>query len=565
MLINLRAYPSGTDQRFTMLILTAGAQAWIVGGWYSKFLPHSFTGQNESYAALAFSACIFLLAYIAYLAHPALTIRLEKLREANAEPILPIKKLIEHLARTVGCAPPIVMMSSSFSRQSAKVFGVRKRKYLKMDAGLAIVYARAPEKFEAIILHEIEHINNRDIFKGYYARCLFWTSLIIVLPMIIYRGMTYAFQFIELYPGIMAYFYAGNYRWFLKWHLLNIPPFLFNVAPFVFIQAVLLAEYCAILRSREHYADWGASIRGAKAALITMFENGGRSKKNKKPTLFRNHPDAMARAEFVHNPGRRAFEISGLDAFLNAYIFYTLMEIALLMVDLIPTTTGSRLSDLAAGGSAQNSFLLAAPILSAAMVYATLNWSRMIQKFSAGEWLRKASWSSTLKRFFYLCWTSSLGVFAGELFWPERIIGSPDLDDLKDSMLDALIFLPSILISAYFVFITTRFGIARSEGNKPPKSLFIIGHVVGWLGLNIGLSISMGFKSDQDVDALFMSWGVPFVQVVAIGILDCVVAILLMLLLLKLLLRKRHRVSPEAIAPAWLILESGPDDSQDVM
>jgi len=564
MSINLRAYPSGTDQRFTLLILTAGAQAWIVGGWYSTFLPYSFLRQNESYAALSFSACIFILAYIAYLTHPALTIRLEQLKQMNAEHLLHIKQLIDHLATTVGCTQPIVMISSNFNRQSAKVFGTRNRKYLKIDAGLVIVYARAPEKFAAIILHELEHIKNRDIFKGYYARCLFWTSLIIVLPMIIYRGMSFALKFVEFYPGIMVHFNAGNYVWFMEWHVLNIPPFLFNVAPFVFIQTVLLVEYCAILRSREHYADWGASTQGAKAALINMFESGNRFKNKKKFTLFRNHPDAMARADFVHNPGRRAFEISGLDAFLNAYIFYTLMEIALLMADLIPSKTGSRLSDLAAGGIAQNSFLLAAPILLAAMVYATLNWSRMIQKFSAGEWLRQASWSSTLKRFIYLCWASSLGVFAGELFWPERIIGNPDLDDLKDSIFDALVFLPGIIISAYFVFITTRFGIARSEGKKPPRSLFIIGHVVGWLGSNIGLSMGMGFKEDQDVDAVFMSWGIPFVRAMALGMLEAVVAILLMLLLLKLLLRKRHKVSPEAIAPAWLILESGNDGIQDV-
>ncbi|MNE03484.1 M48 family peptidase [compost metagenome] len=552
--LNPDAYPSGTNQRFSVFILTAGAQAWILGDWYANFLPSPFSLINDVYVSVFVSAYVYVLAYLLYLLHPRAIIKKEGLKEIEGNSTSSVQDTVNKLAEIMGCQAPKIFVSENYRRQAAKVFGVGRQKILKMDGGFTLMRARDPETFKAIILHELAHIKNGDIFKGYYSRCLFWVALIATMPIILYRGISYIVLFIDVYPEMLVHLNAGNYKWFILWHFQNIPRFFSSIAPFLFMQLILTIEYCSILRAREHHADWTASVHGVRDTLISIFENSRKPSKKSGFYFFRKHPSFAKRAAFILHPEKTSFEVSGLDAFLTSYAVYTTFQISMLVAELFFAAVGGQRPIGADWSDKLSSLLVVTPILSAGIIYAAIIWSKMVQKFSAGEWLRKSDWGTIIKHFIHISFFSALGVLAGELFWPEQHYSAMTEAELLESFKNTLFFLPAMLISAYFVFISTMFGISRSEGKQSPTSLFIIGHIIAILGFNIGVSFSLSFTSDQEIADTLESLGIPLLPLIISGIVQNLIYIAVMFGLLRLFLRRRSKVSPEAFAPAWLLV-----------
>ncbi|WP_097303255.1 M48 family metalloprotease [Pseudomonas chlororaphis] len=546
--LNPDAYPSATNHRFSVFIITVGAQAWILGDWYANFLPPPFNAIEDVYISVLVCAYSYLMAYLIYLLHPGIIIKKEKLTELSPVAHPQLYSTLEKLAKVTGCQTPRIFGSENFRRQSAKVFGLGHQKVLKLDGGLILMRTRAPNKFEAILLHELAHIKYRDIFKGYYARCLFWVAFVATLPIIIFRGTSYIIQFINIYPTMLAHLEAGNYKWFGLWHLQNIPYFLSSIAPFLFMQLILTLEYCAILKAREHHADWAASVHGARGTLLSIFESTQTFSKNKISDLFNKHPRPAMRASFISHPEKAAFEITRLDAFLTSYTLCTIFQIIVLTTELISAVLGTDWLD------SYSSLLIAAPLLTIGGAYAVIIWSRMIQKFSMGEWLAKSQWKAKVLHFTQLHFYATLGTFAGAVFWPEQFYSAVTLSDLADSFKDMLIFLPALLASAYFSLIFTLFGIPRSEGNSKPKSLFIIGHLISLCGFNLGMLYSIYLHRTPDINEKFEALGMPLLPITLSGIAQSLIYLGLLFGLFKLLMRRRSKVSPEVLAPAWLLI-----------
>ena len=509
-------------------------------------MKYPLSSIDDVYVSVVFSALIFLLAYVFYVFHAKLIVWQEGLTEAKEEEFAALRSKVDELADRMGCRRPRIFLSNNYRRQAAKVLGFRRRKLLKLDSGLLLVRLRAPEKFEAIVLHELAHIKNGDIFKGYYSRCLFWVSLVAALPYILYRGYTYIVLFVGLYPGMLKHLEAGNYKWFSLWHLQNIPSFLSNVAPFVFMQIILVIEYCAILRVREHHADWTASVHGARDTLISILEGGREYAGRFSLKIFRRHPCLSERADFIRRPEYFAFRMSNLDVFLASYTFYTLVHVSILVADFFSEVFNvSSINDVENIGPV----LLVMLIATLGILYASIGWSGMIQKYSAGEWLRKSGWRSIFRRGIQVFLVSMFGVFAGTVFWPENLSGVWSVVEVKESILDSLVFLSGLLISACVVFFFTRFWISRSEGKEPPKSLFLISNVVGFVALSVGVATAF-VALDNDVKEVV---GMPLVSLLMVSVLEAVVVFLLMFALSWFFLRKRTRIPSEAIAPSWLL------------
>lgn len=546
--LNPDAFPSATNHRFSVFIVTVGAQAWILGDWYAKFLPPPFNAIEDVYISVLLCAYSYLMAYLIYLLHPGVIIKKEKLTELSPVAHHQIYSTLEKLAKLTGCPTPKIFGSGNFRRQSAKVFGLGHQKVLKLDGGFIRLMTQAPDKAEAILLHELAHIKYRDIFKGYYARCLFWVAFVATLPIIIFRGVGYIIQFINIYPEMLAHLDAGNYKWFIVWHLQNIPYFLSSIAPFLFMQLILTLEYCTILRAREHHADWAASIHGARETLLSIFDSAQTPPKNKTYNLFNKHPTPAQRASFITHPEKAAFEITRLDSFLTAYALCTTFQAVILTTELISTALGQDWLEN------YSSLLIATPFLTIGGAYAVIIWSRAIQKFSTGEWLAKNQWKARVINFTGMYFYAALGAFAGVVFWPEQFYSAFTLSDLADSFKGTLVFLPALLASAYFSLIFTLFGIPRSEGNSKPKSLFIIGHLISLFGFNLGMLYSVYLQSTPEITDIFEKLGMPLLPTTLSGIAQSLIYLGLLFGLFKLLMRRRSKVSSEALAPAWLLI-----------
>lgn len=535
-------------------MLTAGAQAWILGDWYANILPPPLSSIEDVYVSVFVTAYVYLLAYLLYLIHPRSIIKKEGLTEISQSTPSPARDTVNKLANVMGCHAPRFFASENYRRQSAKVFGLGSEKILKVDGGLSLMSVRDPKKFEAIILHELAHIKNHDIFKGYYARCLFWVALAATVPVITFRGISYIIQVIEIYPGILVHLDAGNYKWFALWHLQNIPRLIVNIGPFLFMQLVLTIEYCSILRAREHHADWTASIHGAREALISIFESNGAPTKRTGWSIFKKHPTLSQRAKFILHPEKNAFKITGLDSFLTAYAVYTTFQTILLVMELFSTLIGGQTSERSNWLTDWTSVLTVIPVMLAGTIYAIILWSRMIQKFTVGEWLNKSNWSAIIKHASPIAGYSVLGIFAGDLFWPEQLYKAVTFTALLESFHNTLIFLPALLTSAYFVMIATLYGISRSEGQRKPKSLFIISHIIGFYGFNIGIAYAIYQLRTPDTTKTFESLGTELLPLTIIGIIESLVFIAILFGLLKLFMRRRKRVPLDALAPAWLLI-----------
>ncbi|MFJ3447308.1 M48 family metalloprotease [Pseudomonas sichuanensis] len=546
--LNPDAFPSATNQRFSVFILTVGAQAWILGDWYANFLPPPFNAIEDVYISALACTYSFFMAYLIYLLHPKMITRREKLTELCSNTHPQIYRTLEKLAQITGCQTPRVLRSENFRRQSAKVFGIGKNKILKLDGGLILLRARDPDKFEAIILHELAHIKYRDIFKGYYARCLFWVAFIATIPIILFRGIGYIIQFINIYPQMLIHLDTGNYKWFALWHLQNIPNFVSSIAPFLFMQFILTIEYCSILRAREHHADWAASVHGARDTLLSIFESSQTPSVAKGADIFKRHPTLSKRANFITEPAKAAFETNGLDAFLTAYAVCSIFQITVLATELLSAITGKDWSENF------DALLTTLPLLIIGNIYAAIIWSRMIQKFSTGEWLTKSQWKTRTFHFLQLSTYAALGALSGAIFWPEEFYSAITLPKLASSFQSGLYFLPALLISAYFCSVFTVFGIARSEGESKPKSLFIIGHLITLCGFNAGMLYSGYWLRTPTTTEAFDSLGIPLLQFTIIGLAQLLIYMTILVGLFKLFMRRRSRVSPDAHAPAWLLI-----------
>lgn len=362
-MLNPYALPAETEARFNLLAAVALALAAVIGFTltalftqyglidppvrFSGRLPAQagdFAAQRAAYLQLALDslawlllpaalvAAVALLAGLLFLLHPAYLRRRNRLIPFNPEQDPPFAAALHDLAGQAGLSPPAIEIERDSRCALGQAFGRPGRYSLRLGGRMRLLLRKAPERFRAIVLHELAHLANRDVPRAYLAIAI-WLALFAcaLLPLLASNGFHLVLRLAQTALG------AGDYT--ARYYLLSVLP----RAALLALQAGLLLALMAailssVLRAREQYADWRAALWGAGEPLADILQgNVPRSESSLRRWLrwFRLHPSARERLESLRHPDR-LFRVSAdlpfFAGFLLAFLLGGLAQIGPLLV-----------------------------------------------------------------------------------------------------------------------------------------------------------------------------------------------------------------------------------------
>ena len=91
---------------------------------------------------------------------------------------------LEGVRQRAGTGPVVWLLQPLDARLSAFAFGWPRRRFVAISGGAAVAAVRKPAAFDAVILHELAHIKNRDIDQTYLALAI-WRAFVVaaLLPL----------------------------------------------------------------------------------------------------------------------------------------------------------------------------------------------------------------------------------------------------------------------------------------------------------------------------------------------------------------------------------------------
>ncbi|WP_406406353.1 M48 family metalloprotease [Streptomyces sp. NBC_01643] len=215
-----------------------------------------------------------------------------------------LRALLAELAATTGVVPmpKMVVAPGAVSSTGAVVFGRTRRPVVCLHGGLLTIRRSDPERFRAVLLHELAHVANRDITLT-YATVAMWRSFlaVVLLPYVLWQCYwIYGF----LADGIVPSLDRGM------------------LLAAVMVALVYLAR-SDTLRSREVYADltavrWGADPHGW---AVTAAPPGGSVRRALASflDLWRTHPTWGLRQGALADPAP-LFRAAVLPLFLTGVL-----------------------------------------------------------------------------------------------------------------------------------------------------------------------------------------------------------------------------------------------------
>ncbi|WP_067683296.1 M48 family metalloprotease [Nocardia miyunensis] len=183
----------------------------------------------------------------------------------------------------------------------AVVFGRTTRPIISLHNGLLDVRTSAPQRFSAVVLHELGHVRNRDLTITYLTEALWRAFLVgILMPYIVYYVDYLAFK--------PAYWRDDT------------PEAAWRLAVAVLLAVVVYLARADVLRSRELYADlaakdWGADRSGWPSSSPAVATGWAARAARNIAELWRTHPRMAIRDENLKEPAV-LFGVQGLSMVL---------------------------------------------------------------------------------------------------------------------------------------------------------------------------------------------------------------------------------------------------------
>jgi len=261
---------------------------------------------------------IFAVAYLLFLRHPARLRKQKKLTDFPAD-----DKFTAHTARLVqvaGIQPePQLLTSPEIKAAGGQAFGTRKNWVLRLGGGvqMRLLLRKNRPRFDAIVLHELGHIANGDVWRTYFTQALWVTlSLLIILPAIL---ITAAFT-LSGRAGNLADLAAGEVTigFVIERVLIALAQGIMFFGQIGLSLLVIRLIGSSVLRIREFYADWRAVRWGAQAGLSQILTD--EAAKNVKPPLLGFHPSPADRHAALTN-SRRLFTLRRDIPLISGYLF----------------------------------------------------------------------------------------------------------------------------------------------------------------------------------------------------------------------------------------------------
>lgn len=467
-----------TDLYFMIFMIAAISQSWILSDWtyglIYTFFGHHFLPQ-KLFLSLVLVMIPLLMSYILYLTHENSTIRREKLTliKSNDEEL---SNHISELAFKMNVTEPYIYISDKIQCQNAKIFGVGKRKSLKIDLGLRIIKNRDLERFNAVILHELGHISNQDGFKGIFCNYLLKTTVLLTLPIMLLNCGVFLYNAWLLIPINLARDVQENLLYkYLNITFVDILGMMYALLPFIPLQIFMLATYASIMRSREHNADLTAAQYDAMGGLKKIFSNSIEpTRKRQPPYYFRNHPAYSQRLICLDNPSEYILKPSNLDIFLISFTGYTVTNlISEILYSLNISDNDFEIIRLLSGE--QSAILYVATTIATLLIFTVYRgWNGLIYRFVVYEWVNNVTIYRTHMKIFALGIFICIGFICGEAFWPRNIADyyTSNMAEFILSLKSPILLALLVTISLYFSYIQLLYYLPRSEGTKTPRFIF---------------------------------------------------------------------------------------------
>ncbi|ANP51738.1 Zn-dependent protease with chaperone function [Streptomyces griseochromogenes] len=267
--------------------------------WYAPFPPwwQILAGPVVVVAVAAVTTALLPL----WKQRPGRCIRLDRI-PGGAEVAARVKDLAEGRVPQV----PRLFVVPGAATKSASVFGTNSSPRLVLDGGLAASRTTDPKTFDAVVLHELAHIANRDLTVTYGTVALWRTFIVVVItPYLLWLGKETSIAIAHGH-GLTALTVRG----------LALP---------VVTTAIMYFARADVLRSRELYADltayrWGAPLQHIWAAMPATAE---RSHRHRSTTVLldrlRAHPRWDIRRDALDDPAP-LFAVSALLMFLTGAV-----------------------------------------------------------------------------------------------------------------------------------------------------------------------------------------------------------------------------------------------------
>jgi Zn-dependent protease with chaperone function len=136
----------------------------------------------EGLWALLGIGVLAVLAGAMYWAQPWWYRRRRRLVPLASEEAPKVIERLEELRGRAGIGPVTWLQQPLNFAPSAFAFGRVRRRIVAVSGGAVVSQARQPAVFDAIVLHELGHIRNRDIDQTYLAVAIWWAFVVAALP-----------------------------------------------------------------------------------------------------------------------------------------------------------------------------------------------------------------------------------------------------------------------------------------------------------------------------------------------------------------------------------------------
>ncbi len=215
-----------------------------------------------------------------------------------------IRLALDELAAVAGlaCAPRYVVDPAATS-SGAVVFGSNRRPTVCLHGGLLARRVTDPDRFRAVVLHELAHIRNGDVTLT-YATVSAWRVFVVLvlLPFLAYLAALVVDQRSPL-------------------RVVDAPVMTRDFLRMILLVALVYLARADVLRSREIYADlaaarWGAHPSGWAVPAPDPARNGLRRALGSFAELWRTHPRWDLRRDALTDPGA-LFGVRALPMFLT--------------------------------------------------------------------------------------------------------------------------------------------------------------------------------------------------------------------------------------------------------
>jgi Zn-dependent protease with chaperone function len=140
--------------------------------------------RTEAWWSLLGVGVFLVVAGAIFLAQPWWYRTRRQLTELTGADAADLVNRLEGLRQRAGTGPVVWLLQPLDARLSAFAFGRPRHRFVAISGGAAVAAVRKPAAFDAVVLHELAHIKNRDIDQTYLALAI-WRAFVVaaLLPL----------------------------------------------------------------------------------------------------------------------------------------------------------------------------------------------------------------------------------------------------------------------------------------------------------------------------------------------------------------------------------------------